>query len=70
MALCRACCQAEDRTLWLGWSALRHSVETLAVQAFPLSDVKAYMGHAKSETTMTTCTTRRSTTRPTSSARS
>jgi Site-specific recombinase XerC len=31
---------------------LRHSFGTLAVQAFPLSDVAAYMGHADIETTM------------------
>ncbi len=31
---------------------LRHSFGTLAVQAFPLSDVKAYMGHADIGTTM------------------
>ena len=31
---------------------LRHTFGTLAVQAFPLSDVKAYMGHAQIETTM------------------
>ncbi|CAA9518140.1 MAG: Integrase [uncultured Solirubrobacteraceae bacterium] len=31
---------------------LRHSFGTLAVQVFPLSDVKAYMGHANIETTM------------------
>ena len=31
---------------------LRHSFGTLAVQAFPLSDVKTYMGHAHIETTM------------------
>ncbi len=31
---------------------LRHTFGTLAVQAFPLSDVKAYMGHANIETTM------------------
>lgn len=31
---------------------LRHTFGTLAVQAFPLSDVKAYMGHADIETTM------------------
>ena len=31
---------------------LRHSFGTLAVQAFPLSDVKAYMGHANIDTTM------------------
>ncbi|MGH2745453.1 MAG: tyrosine-type recombinase/integrase, partial [Thermoleophilaceae bacterium] len=31
---------------------LRHSFGTLAVQAFPLSDVKAYMGHADIQTTM------------------
>jgi integrase len=31
---------------------LRHSFGTLAVQVFPLSDVKAYMGHAHIDTTM------------------
>jgi integrase len=31
---------------------LRHSFGTLAVQVFPLSDVKAYMGHADIVTTM------------------
>ena len=31
---------------------LRHTFGTLAVQVFPLSDVKAYMGHANIETTM------------------
>lgn len=31
---------------------LRHSFGCLAVQAFPLSDVKAYMGHADIKTTM------------------
>jgi len=31
---------------------LRHSFGTLAVQAFPLSDVQAYMGHADIQTTM------------------
>jgi integrase len=31
---------------------LRHSFGTLAVQVFPLSDVKAYMGHADIQTTM------------------
>ncbi len=31
---------------------LRHVFGTLAVQAFPLSDVKAYMGHADIATTM------------------
>jgi integrase len=31
---------------------LRHTFGTLAVQAFPLSDAKAYMGHANIETTM------------------
>jgi len=31
---------------------LRHTFGTLAVQAFALSDVKAYMGHANIETTM------------------
>lgn len=32
---------------------LRHTFGTLAVQALPLSDVKAYMGHADIDTTMT-----------------
>lgn len=31
---------------------LRHTFGTLAVQAFPLSDVQAYMGHADIQTTM------------------
>jgi integrase len=31
---------------------LRHSFGTLAVQVFPLTDVKAYMGHADIATTM------------------
>jgi integrase len=31
---------------------LRHTFGTIAVQAFPLSDVKAYMGHADIATTM------------------
>lgn len=31
---------------------LRHSFGTMAVQAFPLTDVKAYMGHADITTTM------------------
>jgi integrase len=31
---------------------LRHTFGTLAVQVFPLSDVKAYMGHADISTTM------------------
>ena len=30
----------------------RHTFETLAVQAFPPTDVKAYMGHADISTTM------------------
>ena len=34
------------------WHDLRHAFGTLAVRAFPLSDVKAYMGHAHIETTM------------------
>lgn len=34
------------------WHDLRHSFGTLAVRAFPLSDVQAYMGHANIETTM------------------
>lgn len=31
---------------------LRHTFGTLAVQAFPLTDVKAYMGHEDVSTTM------------------
>jgi integrase len=31
---------------------LRHTFGTLAVQVFPLSDVKAFMGHADIQTTM------------------
>jgi integrase len=31
---------------------LRHTFGTLAVQAFPLSDVRAYIGHADIQTTM------------------
>ena len=31
---------------------LRHTFGTLAVQAFPLSDVQAYIGHADIATTM------------------
>ena len=31
---------------------LRHTFGTLAVQVFPLTDVKAYMGHADIATTM------------------
>jgi len=31
---------------------LRHTFGTLAVQAFPLSEMKAYMGHADISTTM------------------
>jgi integrase len=31
---------------------LRHTFGTLAVQAFPLTDVKVYMGHANISTTM------------------
>jgi len=31
---------------------LRHTFGTIAVQAFPLSDVQAYMGHADIATTM------------------
>jgi integrase len=34
------------------WHDLRHTFGTLAVQAFPLTDVKAYMGHADIQTTM------------------
>ncbi|HEX3325870.1 MAG TPA: site-specific integrase, partial [Actinomycetota bacterium] len=32
--------------------SLRHVFGTIAVQAFPLTDVKAYMGHADIQTTM------------------
>ena len=31
---------------------LRHTFGTIAVQAFPLSDVQAFMGHADIQTTM------------------
>jgi integrase len=31
---------------------LRHTFGTIAVQASPLSDVKAFMGHADIQTTM------------------
>lgn len=31
---------------------LRHTFGTIAVQAFPLSDVKAFMGHSDIQTTM------------------
>jgi integrase len=46
---------------------LRHTFGTLAVQAFPLSDVQAYMGHAASTQRCFTCITPRSTTPPTGS---
>jgi integrase len=46
---------------------LRHPFGTLAVQAFPLSDVRAYMGHAASTQRCFTCITPRSTTPPTGS---
>ena len=36
----------------LNFHSLRHVFGTIAVQAFPLSDVKAYMGHADIQTTM------------------
>jgi integrase len=36
----------------LTFHCLRHTFGTIAVQAFPLSDVKAYMGHADIATTM------------------
>jgi integrase len=41
---------------------LRHTFGTLAVQAFPLSDVQAYMGTRTSTRRCSTCITRRSTT--------
>jgi integrase len=34
------------------WHDLRHTFGTLAVQAWPLADVQAYMGHAQVQTTM------------------
>lgn len=34
------------------WHDLRHTFGTLAVQAWPLSDVRAFMGHADISTTM------------------
>jgi len=37
---------------------LRHTFGTLAVQVFPLSDVKAYMGHADIATTIDLCASR------------
>jgi integrase len=43
--------QAQIKPLLL-FHDLRHSSGTLAVQVFPLSDVKAYMGHADIATTM------------------
>jgi integrase len=36
----------------LTFHSLRHTFGTIAVQAFPLTDVKAYMGHADISTTM------------------
>ncbi|HET6570928.1 MAG TPA: tyrosine-type recombinase/integrase [Solirubrobacterales bacterium] len=36
----------------VGGQDLRHTFGTLAVQAFPLTDVKAYMGHADIQTTV------------------
>ena len=36
----------------LTFHSLRHTFGTMAVQAFPLTDVKAYMGHADIQTTM------------------
>jgi integrase len=36
----------------LTFHSLRHTFGTIAVQAFPLTDVKAYMGHADIQTTM------------------
>ena len=40
---------------------LRHTFGTLTVQAAPLTDVQAWMGHAHVQTTRSTCTTCRST---------
>ena len=36
----------------LNFHSLRHTFGTVAVQAFPLTDVKAFMGHADIQTTM------------------
>jgi integrase len=36
----------------LKFHALRHVFGTIAVQAWPLTDVKEYMGHADIQTTM------------------
>jgi len=36
----------------LKFHSLRHTFRTVAVQAFPLSDVRAFMGHADIQTTM------------------
>src|SRR5215211_7677351 len=47
---------------------LRHTFGTLAVQAFPLTDVMAYMGHADISTTMVYVHTCRATTPPSGSA--
>ncbi len=53
-ALRRRYCSALDRAglKRLRFHDLRHTFGTLAVQAFPLSDVRAYMGHADISTTM------------------
>jgi integrase len=37
---------------YLRFHDLRHTFGTLAVRVFPLTDVKAYMGHADVQTTM------------------
>jgi integrase len=47
---CGRCAQSPSRSR--SFHDLRHTFGTLAVQAFPLSDVKAYMGHADVQTTM------------------
>lgn len=47
---------------------LRHTFGTLAVQVFPLSDVKAYMGHADIATTMVSVDHVPQPTRPSGSA--
>ena len=52
-ALRRRFQKALDRAyLNIRFRDLRHTFGTIAVQAFPLSDVKAYMGHADIATTM------------------
>jgi len=44
--------KALDRAALLRFHDLRHTFGTIAVQAFPLTDVKAYTGHADIATTL------------------